>query len=185
MSELNKLIEETYAQAKRGEWGKVLSAWNQIPLLARRCSRYSKPSSGWTFLHQAAYFGREDACRELIRLGAHVSKPSLDRKTTADVAHERGHSALAGLLQKASEGHDSLWAAPEDTDLLPSSCLWSEAKESRATEMLLVAYGGGLVQIPVHSRYFVDSFDRAIVGWHGSYDPPYGMDGYSMVKKRT
>jgi hypothetical protein len=34
---------------------------------------YRNASSGWTFLHQAAYFGNEAASRELIRWGAKVN----------------------------------------------------------------------------------------------------------------
>jgi uncharacterized protein len=38
-----------------------------------------------------------------------------------------------------------------------------------------VAYGGGVVVIPLGAKYFVDSFERTVVGWHGTYDPPGGM----------
>jgi len=46
---------------------------------------------------------------------------------------------------------------------------------------MCVGYGGGVVKIPKGSRYFVDSFGRTLVGWHGSYDPPSGMGGEPMV----
>ena len=34
MSELQTLIEACYEQAKRGEWGRVLTDWQELPLLA-------------------------------------------------------------------------------------------------------------------------------------------------------
>jgi hypothetical protein len=40
---------------------------------------------------------------------------------------------------------------------------------------------GGVVKIPSGARYFADSFERVLVGWHGSYDPPVGMDCELMV----
>jgi len=181
VSELQNLIKDTYEQAKKGRWDRVLSEWKDIPLIAFRCSRYQKESSGWTFLHQAAYFGHEIACRELIRLGASVNRLSREGKTAADVAEEKGHNALAALLRRASQDEKSLWVSPSDPDLRPSSGRWDEANEHRATEAMIVAYAGGVVNIPVGARYFVDSFERVLVGWHGTYDPPCGMDGESML----
>jgi hypothetical protein len=46
-----------------------------------------------------------------------------------------------------------------------------------------VAYAGGVAAIPEGSRYFVDSFERTLVGWHDTYDPPCGMDGESMIEE--
>ncbi len=181
MSELQNLLAQTYVQAKIGHWDRVLSEWRDIPLIAYRCSRYQKESSGWTFLHQAAYFGHEIACRELIRLGSSVRRLSLDGKTAADVAQEKGHTALAALLLRAFQDEESLWASPTDPDLRPSSNRWDEAIEHRATEVMLVAYAGGVVKIPANARYFVDSFERVLIGWHGTYDPPCGMDEESML----
>lgn len=68
--------------------------------------------------------------------------------------------------------------------MLPSSSLWEDAEEREAAELRRVAYGGGVVTIPVGARYYVDSFERTLVGWHGTYDPPCGMDGESMVTVR-
>lgn len=181
MSEIQKLIMNSYENAKKGKWEKVISEWKEIPLLARRCSRYQKSSSGWTFLHQAAYFGHEAVCIELIRLGADPGRLSHDGKAAADVACENGHGALGSLLKQAMPERDSLWAPSSDPDLLPGSNQWNEAEERWAAEFMLVAYGGGVVKIPKGGRFFVDSFDRVLVGWHGTYDPPCGMDGESMI----
>jgi hypothetical protein len=181
MSEQQLDIEHAYNEAKLGGWEQVLSLWRQSAQLARACSRYQKPSSGWTFLHQAAYFGHEAACRELIRLGAVIGALSHERQSAADVAEERNYSTLAALLRRASHDAESLWSPPKDPNLLPSSCQWEEAEERRASEAMRIAYGGGVVKIPEGARYFVDSFGRTLVGWHGTYDPPCGMDGEPMI----
>ena len=181
MSEFQNLVTKAYEQAKSGNWDQVMSEWKEIPLLARRCSRYQRRSSGWTFLHQAAYFGREKACRELVRLGASIGILSRDGKTAADISHEKGHAALASLLRRGLQDKESLWAAPIDPDLRPSSSLWNEAVGCRALEVTLIAYGGSVVKIPNGARYFEDSFGRVLIGWHGTYDPPCGMDGGSMI----
>ena len=183
MSEQQQSIKSAYEEAKRGDWEKVLSTWRRDLHLAQECSRYQKPSSGWTFLHQAAFFGRVAGCCELIRLGAAVDTLSSERQSAADIAEEHKHSALASFLRRASPGEESLWCAPQASNLLPSSPLWEEAEERRASEAMCVAYGGGIVKIPVGSRYFVDLFERTLVGWHGTYDPPCGMDGEPMVDR--
>ena len=87
VNEIKDLIEEVYEQAKIGRWHQVISEWEGFPVVAKRCSRYEKETSGWSFLHQASYFGNEAACRALIRLGAPVNKQSRDGKTAADVAN--------------------------------------------------------------------------------------------------
>ncbi|OWT80993.1 hypothetical protein CEY04_06450 [Achromobacter sp. HZ28] len=191
-----KEVELAYDNAKEGRWDRVMAGWEQFPVLARRCSRYRKPSSGWTFLHQAAYFGDEAASRLLIRWGARIghvagiaadtggnggSGNSCASQTPADVAEERGHAALASLLRAANLDDRKLYAAPTDDDLLPSSCHWDEAAERRAAEPMLVSYGGGIVKIPKGSRHFVDAFDRTLIGWHGTFDPPLDMGGYPAV----
>ena len=181
MSDLQTIVEQAYEQAKAGEWASLLSEWSEFPILGRRCSRYQKTSSGWTFLHQAAYFGHEQACRDLIGFGADAGTLSIQGKTAADVSADKGHTALAAFLQRALQDRDSLWAPSVDPDLRPSSNLWQEAKEHRSAESILVAYAGGIVRIPNGSRLFVDSLERVLIGWHGTFDPPCGMDGESML----
>lgn len=181
MSELQVFIEEIYGQAKIGRWQKVLSEWKDYPVIAKRCSRYENKTSGWSFLHQAAYFGDARACRELIRLGASADKPSRDGKTAVDVALEKGFFELADLLRRSLHDEGSLWSSSTDSDLRPSSDRWEEAREHCAREAILVAYAGGVVKIPLGARYFADSFGRVLIGWHGTYDPPCGMDGCSML----
>jgi hypothetical protein len=181
VSALQHLIDDAYEKAKRGDWDQVISDWSEVPILAQRCSKYQKPSSGWTFLHQAAYFGHEAACRELIRLGAQVGRLSSKGEAPADVSQRRGYSALTLLLRRAFQEEDSLWGAPKEPGLIPSSNLWNEAAVRYTTEVMLVVYGGRAIKIPMGSRYFVDSFGRTLIGWHGTYDPPCGMDAKPMV----
>jgi hypothetical protein len=85
------------------------------------------------------------------------------------------------LLRQAAHGAKSLWSAPEDPNVLPSSNQWGDAAERRASVAMPVAYGRGVVTIPAGARYFADAFERPLIGWHGTYDPPCGMDGGSMV----
>lgn len=182
MSALNHLIRQIYEQAKSGYWDSVMSQWMQEPLLGRLCSLYQAPSSGWTFLHQAAYFGREAACIELIRLGSSAAKQSAKGKSAAEVAREHGYSELALLLDRSILEDRSLWSVPSDPAQLPSSNLFEEANERRASTLMLVAYAGGVVHIPNAARYYADSFGRPLIGWHGTFDPPCAMDGESMLR---
>ena len=180
MSELESWVVSAYEKSKKGEWHQLVNDWEQFPTLAKRCSRYKKPSSGWTFLHQAAYFGNEDVCRLLIRLGASIGVRSSDGETASEIAKKNGHIALADWLAREVFTEDNLWAPPVDPDALPSSGKWGEAIKCRASEPMLVSYAGGLVKIPRDQTYYEDSLGRILVGWHGSYDPPCGMDGEPM-----
>lgn len=181
MFEGDGLLARAYVLAKRGNWDDLLSQWAADPEQALLASRYRKPTSGWTFLHQAAYFGRDDACRELIRWGAPVEAVSTDGMRPADVAEDRRHYGTADLLRHASPGASGLWAPPTRLDLLPSSPLWDEGEERYAEHDMRVAYASRYRTIEAGSRHWVDSFGRTLVGWHGSIDPPLGMDAYPMV----
>lgn len=185
MSGLQALIEQAYEQAKAGDWDRLQSEWKECPTLARRCSRYQKVGSGWTFLHQAAYFGNAAACTALICFGADAGAVTNSGKTAAQIAEEQGYPALAALLQRAVLERESLWAPPADPDLLPSSNIWHEAIEQWSVETKLVAYAGGVVKIPKDARYYVDALERPLIGWHGTFDPPSGMDGESLLEHRS
>ena len=167
--------------AKQGAWDELLAWWGAASVFAMVCSRYRNAPSGWTFLHQAAYFGNEAASRELIRWGAKVNAAAANRETPADTANNRGHDGLADLLHAASTGESELWEAPSDIDLLPSSNHWDEAVTCHAAAEMRVAYGGGSVVIPAGTRYFADALGRTLVGWHGTYNPPADMGGYSSI----
>lgn len=180
-SALLEQVERLYALAKAGKWEDVWLALAGERELASACGRYTKPSSGWSFLHQAAHAGHEGSVRALIRLGAPIALKSKKGETAADVARQRGHGELARLMERAAGRAGDLWDAPREPDLLPSSSEWAEATERRAWRELRVSYGGAVIVVPAGARHYVDSFDRVLVGWHGTYDPPSGMDGESMI----
>lgn len=182
MSELADWVARCYdAEAKAGKWDSVLSEWEQFPVIAKRCSRYQKPTSGWTFLHQAAYFGEERVCRILVRLGASIGAQSSVGETASEVARKKGWTTLASWLERATPDPEGFWVPSADPDILPSSCSWSEAVKCRASESMLVSYAGSFVCIPCGQHYYEDSLGRVLVGWHGSYDPPCGMDDNPMI----
>lgn len=137
--ESDEVVEKLYALAKAGNWTKVLAALAGERELAVSCNRHRRPSSGWTFLHQAAYFGQEDAARALIRLGGSTTSESKDRETPANVAERRGYKDLSRLLHAAACTADSSWEAPADPTLLPASCAWSEGVERRTFREMRVA----------------------------------------------
>jgi hypothetical protein len=175
------VVAHAYQMAKQGAWDELLAWWGATSVFAIVCSRHRNTSSGWTFLHQAAYFGNEAAIMELIRWGANVNAAATNRETPADIAKNRGHDGLADLLRAASTGESDLWEAPSDIDLLPSSNHWDEAVTCHAAAEMRVAYAGGSVVVPAGTRYFADALGRTLVGWHGTYNPPRGMDAYSCI----
>lgn len=67
---------DIYHSAKNGKWGEVFHAINGEPHKAQVMIRYFKPTSGWTMLHQAAWWGDQAAVNNLVKLGA-----SPDRKS--------------------------------------------------------------------------------------------------------
>ncbi len=172
---LQEQVEATYAKAKAGVWDDVWTAIAGERELAAACSRYVKPSSGWTFLHQASHSGNETAVRVFLRFGASLTARSKKGETPRDVAVKHGHAALAALMGDAERGARGSWEPSPAADLLPSSSEWEPLIERRAWRELRVSYGGGCVVIPAGARYYVDSFERVLVGWHGTYDPPSGM----------
>lgn len=63
----------------------------------------------------------------------------------------------------------------------PSSSSWSEARKRAAQTEVCVEYVGVEIKIPAGESYYVDKKGSVLVGWHGSYNPPRGMDGRSLV----
>lgn len=175
--ELDAVIEHLYGIAKNGGWDSIIKIWANSPAVARRCSRFKKFSSKYTFLHQAAFFGNKQACAILAGLGADLHAENYKNETAADVASWMQHDSLATWLREISNAP----LPPADPDVLPCSRLWSEAIRRKAPHDLLVLYSECIITIPKDSNYYTDHVGRVIIGFHGSYDPPCGMDGRSMV----
>lgn len=167
-----------YELGKAGSWDRVLEAVKTSARFSRECAHFVKRSSGWTLLHQAAYFGNREAAARLIALGANPGSATKAGETPAAVAKSRGHEELAEALKRWTL--TSVWSSPKGPDLLPSSNRWSEAQPRIAEDDMQVSYGGGVVNIRQGGSYYSDSIGRTLVGWHGSYNPPCGMDGESM-----
>ncbi len=107
--------------------------------------------------------------------------------TPAAVARSRGFGALAAALAslEARSGSE-LWAPSPDPALAPSSSLWGEARSRHAGPRgLRVGYGGGVATVRPGDAYYVDSWGRVLVGWHGTVSPPCGMDGDPMLSPES
>jgi hypothetical protein len=176
-------IERLYALADAGRWDHVLSALVGEHELAAHASRHRHPTLDASLLHLAARDGHEQAARAFVRLGSPLSARDARDRTPSDLAAEHGHLALAELLILAARAATELWVPSAHPFHLPSSSAWEQARERHAVRELRVAYGGGLRVIDAGAHHYVDAFDRVLIGWHGSYDPPLGMDGESMLEE--
>ncbi|AVK74761.1 Ankyrin repeat domain containing protein [Pandoravirus quercus] len=166
------LIDRLYLHAKAGEWAVTLATLDADADLAKEAAVYRRCSSGWTFVHQAAFWGREDACRALFKRGASPSAVTDDGLSASAVARQRGHGELAAWLAAFADKTGAT---------RPCSLAFNEAIEQRATAAFHVPYAGGMVHVRAGSRYFVDTCGCVLIGWHGSYNPPFGMDGIDLV----
>jgi len=171
-------MDSVYKLGKKGEWSAASLIFDFDPMFARRAVRYVKLTSGWTILHQAAWWGDESAIKKIIEYGSKINVVGKDGKTPEHVALERGFQGVAELLRVASDTATGLWEPSDDPRLMPSSCKWHPSPVETITKYdIKVSYGGGAVDIRKGKRRLVDSFGRTLVGWDGSYDPPCGMDG--------
>jgi len=96
MNEHGEMLE-LYHDAKFGRFEKMFGALEGNVHKTRVMVHYWKPSSGWTMLHQAAWWGNQDAASRLIELGANVHRKSLLGKTPKDVVREMGKH-IEGLM---------------------------------------------------------------------------------------
>ncbi len=101
----------------------------------------------------------------------------------ADVAAGRGDAELAEWLRAGEVG--GLWKPAADATLRASSNKWRSrdlaSSVRTAAEDFTVSYGGRALKIRQGQRYYVDDWDRVLVGWHGTHDPPRGMDDESLL----
>jgi len=92
-----------YEEAKCGEFEKVtyLFARNGGKFVAG-AAQWAKPSSGWTLLHQAAFFGKASLCEQMVCAAGEKAAQLVAKDNTApaDAATQGGHSELAGKLKR-------------------------------------------------------------------------------------
>lgn len=177
-------VEEIYELGKNGNFQRIEIEFENNLGLAGKAVRYVQPISGWTLLHQAAYWGDELGIRLCLIFGGSLEVMSIDGQTPIDVAISKGNHHLGEILRMAVM--KACWRpVTENSSLRASSCVWGEATPCTAQINMTVGYGGRVISIPKGGNYYSDSWGRVLVGWHGSYDPPYGMDGVPMVKRRT
>jgi len=92
--------EALYEEVKaNGQWAHVLQTLAAGGAPAQRLALFARPVSGWTLLHQAAYWGNWPAAEALVKAGADRSACTRNGgQTAAAVATERGHAQLAAFL---------------------------------------------------------------------------------------
>jgi len=67
--------------------------------------------------------------------------------------------------------------SPQFPNARQSSSNFKEGKVQIATEDFEVYYASNVVKIKTGSTYYTNNDDNVLIGWHGTYDPPSGMDG--------
>src|SRR5688572_21134925 len=90
-----------YEASKDGQWDQVFKVFAQDPSLGATAARFVNPRSGWTMLHQAAFFNNTEAAKLLIRHGAQVNATNADKRTAADEAVLKGAEELGLLISSA------------------------------------------------------------------------------------
>jgi len=89
VSEHREMLD-IYEHAKFGRWSQAFQAIDGQPHKAQVMVRYSRPTSGWTMLHQAAWWGNQAAVNQLMMLGANPSRQTRSGQTAEEVVHEYG-----------------------------------------------------------------------------------------------
>lgn len=110
MEEEDRLLE-LYSNGKEGNWKPVEQAMFNDYRFGGKIARYVRKTSGWTFLHQAAFWNDAHACKLFIRFGASTKKFSNDGETPIDVAQKAGYSNVVELLMNAA--NSSCWTPVE------------------------------------------------------------------------
>merc|ERR1711920_426235 len=83
-------ILDLYHHSKWRRFREISSAIDGQPHKAQAMVKYVKPTSGWTMLHQAAFWGAQDVAIDLLRLGADPDRKSKTGKSATDVTpHSR------------------------------------------------------------------------------------------------
>ena len=173
------MLSKVFQQARRGEWDSVMNTFQDIQECSKASRYVSTSSERWTFLHHAAFWGNEGAIKRLIECGSDINAEDSDGKTPAIIAAENGKEEISNLISSAAVG--SLWEPSKDISTVASSNLFSESRPEVLRKRKNVSYGGGSFELSAGTLVYVDSFNRPLIGWHGSFSPPCGMDGSSMV----
>lgn len=104
---MDSLVGRLYEEAKSGAWDHVLERIEADSVLAARVAAYVRPASGWTFLHQAAFWGHDRACCVLLAAGASPAAVCRAGMRPDQAACRRKHDDLAawlcGLADDASQ----------------------------------------------------------------------------------
>lgn len=173
-------IKDILQKGKEGRWDFVKECFDTSDgLFLRKLARKRDEHSGWSLLQWAARDGAADICYKLIGHGAQASLKDTPKDGHPDaLARDAGYEELAKSL---SEALSSMIDAPDDPSLIAASRLWENHTERTATELFKVSYGLRKIKIRTGIPYYTDCFGRVLVGWHGSFSPPRGMDGNSMI----
>ncbi|KAL6517638.1 hypothetical protein OROMI_033339 [Orobanche minor] len=113
---LNRVTEDGKGLTIIDEWGQGvlhLAAalgfnWAFQPIIVSGISIDFRDVNGWTPLHWAAFYGREEAVATLVSLGAApgaLTDPSTEcplARTPADLASFSGHKGISGFLAESS-----------------------------------------------------------------------------------
>jgi hypothetical protein len=98
---------------------------------------------------------------------------------TFPLPRSRGHESLAKVLDPKESSVGDNWK-PKPGRWAASS-RFREARKTKSTIDFEAAYAGGVVNVSAGQIIYEDNLGRLLVGWHGTYSPPCGMDGESLV----
>jgi hypothetical protein len=174
--------ERMYALAKAGEIEVFLEDFfDDAKLTTVECTAAARfQGNNFTTLHQMAFWGSLPGCQACVLAGADLSAVSKDGLgTPSQVARSRGHEQLAALLDPDAASVGRNWEVSGDK--WAASSRFGEAKEATARRDMEIACAGGTRKLSKGGRYFQDALGRVLVGWHGTTNPPRGMDGESEI----
>jgi len=179
MEEEEKKFEELFEQAKKSEWKTIEETFKRNPKFGGEAVRYVDRRTGWTLLHEAVCLRSEEGIGLCLRYGADPTKKTNDDKLIIDFVEDDPK-----LVQRLAAAviHDKNWSPVANPNLMAASNRYSEAVSKVAESTMKVAYAGGVVTILAGCNYYADAWGRVLIGWHGSFNPPRGMGGESMLE---
>jgi uncharacterized protein len=182
-----KVANTSLELALSGRWDDFCAQCRREPSACATAVRRDKSPGGEYILHLAAAAGRDDSASLCVRYGADVNAPDSTGSLASETAARHGFVDLARRLEGAALSSSWRWdvkmPAFPDPAVFPASNRWREARAVRAAFPRSFSYAGGEARIARGGVYYADSWGRGIVGWHGSTDPPCGMDGEPMIDR--